>query len=66
MSSAKSLSMMPRKAVQERDSLVWQATLAAARRVMGYYASKAEVQAWLRVEADSGSVRRAQQSRLAA
>ena len=69
MSSVENLNVMARGAAPERDSLVWQATLAAARRVMGYYASKAEASAGARVEAGSSSTRRTQltpESRLAA
>mgnify|MGYP003449389234 CR=1 FL=1 len=69
MSSVEALSVMSRKVVIGRDWLVWQETLAAARRVMGYYASKAEASAGARVEAGSSSTRRTQlapESRLAA
>lgn len=69
MSRIETLNVMARSTVNERDSLVWQATLAAARRVMGYYASKAEASAGARVEAGLSSTRRTQpapESRLAA
>jgi hypothetical protein len=69
MSNVETLNVMARNTVHERDSLVWQATLAAARRVTGYYASKAEASAGARNDAGSSSTRRTQltpESRLAA
>lgn len=69
MSSVEALSVMSRKVVIGRDWLVWQETLAAARRVMGYYASKDEANAGLQAEAGSSATRREQlrpESRLAA
>ena len=42
MSRADLLDSTPRQSAQPRDPQAWRATLAAAQRVMGYYARKAE------------------------
>ena len=42
MSRADLLDSTPRQTAQPRDPQAWRATLAAAQRVMGYYARKAE------------------------
>lgn len=69
MSSVETLNVMSRKAVTGRDWLVWQDTLAAARRVMSYYTLKGEDIPGLQAEAGSSATRREQlrpESRLAA
>lgn len=48
MSNADIRKSTTRSAVQARDSKSWGETLAAAQRVIGYYASRAERSSWPR------------------
>jgi len=56
MSGVGTVNTMPSKAaIHERDLPAWQTTLAAAQRVLAYYASRAEVNTAPRAEAESSS-----------
>lgn len=55
MNGGETLNGAPRGAAQEFDSQAWRATLAAAQRVLGYYASRAQPGAASRSGADAAT-----------